>query len=70
MQHAVAESGSGMRLVRALAGQLGGRLELRAAEVGGTLLVVCFPVVVPARAMPAHDVSEAPHEVGRRAQFR
>lgn len=39
-----ANGGSGMRLVRALAAQLGGRLEVQAAEVGGTLCVLWFPV--------------------------
>ncbi|TCZ65421.1 sensor histidine kinase [Roseicella aquatilis] len=41
----VANGGSGMRLVRALASQLGGRLEIMAGEVGGTLCVLSFPVV-------------------------
>jgi two-component sensor histidine kinase len=41
---AAVEGGSGMRLVRALASQLGGRVDLRAGEVGGTLCRLSFPV--------------------------
>jgi two-component sensor histidine kinase len=39
-----ATGGSGMRLVGALATQLGGRMETRRGEVGGTLCMLRFPV--------------------------
>ena len=68
-QHTAMQTGSGMRLVRALATQLGGRLELRPAEVGGTLCLLCFPVAGSAR-VAANDADEAQQPAGRRAQFR
>ncbi|MFC7474221.1 sensor histidine kinase [Dankookia sp. GCM10030260] len=63
-------SGSGMRLVRALAGQLGGRLDVRAGEVGGTLCTLRFPAAGLARVPAAEALPDAPMEEGRRAGMR
>jgi two-component sensor histidine kinase len=41
------QGGLGMRLLRALAAQLGGRLELRSGEVGGTVSLLRFPRASP-----------------------
>ncbi|TDH63063.1 sensor histidine kinase [Dankookia rubra] len=65
---AAVEGGSGMRLVRALAAQLGGRVELRGGEVGGTLCLLRFPVAGPGRSMPlAEAPAEAPPPPERRS---
>ncbi|RAI58472.1 sensor histidine kinase [Roseicella frigidaeris] len=70
-RRAAAEGGSGMRLVQALAGQLGGRLELRGGEVGGTLCTLHFPVAAEhhpdAREAPAAERIEPPARDERRA---
>lgn len=59
--------GSGMRLVRALATQLGGRIELRAGEVGGTLCRLTFPVAGPRRPFPAEAAPDTPEVPARRS---
>jgi two-component sensor histidine kinase len=63
------EGGSGMRLVRALAAQLGGRIDLHVGEVGGTQCCLGFPVV-PGRAMPVADAPAAPMLPKRRSAAR
>lgn len=67
---AAVDGGSGMRLVRALAGQLGGRLDVRSGEVGGTLCVLQFPVAGPGHAMAAEALPEMQVRAGRRAGTR
>ncbi|WP_431268591.1 sensor histidine kinase [Dankookia sp. P2] len=65
---AAVEGGSGMRLVRALASQLGGRVELRGGEVGGTLCLLRFPVAGPGRPVPASEAAaEVPLPTERRS---
>ena len=64
---AAVEGGSGMRLVRALASQLGGRVYLRAGEVGGTLCSLSFPVAGPGRAMPVVEAPEPAAQPKRRS---
>ncbi|MEN0075029.1 MAG: sensor histidine kinase, partial [Paracraurococcus sp.] len=64
------EGGSGMRLVQALAGQLGGRVELCGGEVGGTICMLRFPVEAArgpdAREAPAaEEIEPLPHDERR-----
>lgn len=52
--------GSGTRLVQALAGQLGGRLDRSGGEVGGTLCELRFPVRRPEAGAPPPLPPDAP----------
>jgi two-component sensor histidine kinase len=59
---AASPGGSGTRLVAALAGQLGGRVEAHRGEVGGTQWVLRFPVLAAGR--PAMRAFPAEARVG------
>jgi two-component sensor histidine kinase len=51
------QGGLGMRLLRALAAQLGGRLEVRSGEVGGTVSELRFPASAELRRVWGEELS-------------
>ncbi len=63
------QGGLGMRLLRALAAQLGGRLDVRSGEVGGTVSQLRFPAAGERRRVPEED-GAAPRDVDQPAPDR